>query len=54
MLNGGAGMADMLAQAMTMGGSGFGLAKQLISTIGGQQAEGATEVSPPRIVPPLV
>ena len=53
-LNGGAGMADMLAQAMTMGGAGFGLARQLIATIGAQTREGVPEVSPPRVVPPLV
>ena len=33
-LNGGEGMADLLGQAMTMGGAGFGLAKQLINAIG--------------------
>jgi uncharacterized membrane protein YqiK len=53
-LNGSAGMADLIAQAMTMGGAGFGLAKQLIATIGGQAGDGGSEVSPPRVVPPLV
>src|SRR5262245_65983911 len=33
-INGGEGMADLLGQAMTMGGAGFGLAKQLINAIG--------------------
>jgi flotillin len=38
-LNGGEGMADLLGQAMTMGGAGFGLAKQLINAIGGNSAD---------------
>ena len=53
-LNGGAGMADLLAQAMTMGGAGFGLAKQLIATIGAEARAGVPGVAPPRIVPPPV
>jgi hypothetical protein len=34
-LNGGEGMEDLLAKAMTMGGAGLGLAQSLIASITG-------------------
>jgi len=46
-------MADLLAQAMTMGGAGLGLAKQLIAAISDDPPQGALHVSGPQIVPPL-
>ncbi|MDO9380749.1 MAG: SPFH domain-containing protein [Nocardioidaceae bacterium] len=41
-LNGADGVEDMLGKAMTMGGAGFGLARQLMDTIGAGTRPGAT------------
>jgi uncharacterized membrane protein YqiK len=38
-LNGADGMADILAKVLTMGGAGFGLAKQLVESIGSDSAQ---------------
>ncbi|MFY0405713.1 flotillin family protein [Solicola sp. PLA-1-18] len=38
-LNGADGVEDMLGKAMTMGGAGFGLARQLMDSIGGARPE---------------
>ncbi|KRV48423.1 hypothetical protein AQ490_03985 [Wenjunlia vitaminophila] len=42
MLNGGDGMAEMFAKALTMGGAGLGLARQLLSNMDPGAAGGAT------------
>ncbi|GAA1327874.1 hypothetical protein GCM10009647_065750 [Streptomyces sanglieri] len=34
LLNGADGMSDMFAKALTMGGTGLGLARQLLATMG--------------------
>jgi uncharacterized membrane protein YqiK len=39
LLNGADGMADMFAKALTMGGTGLGLARQLLSTMNGTPKE---------------
>ncbi|CAM5680425.1 Flotillin family protein OS=Streptomyces alboniger OX=132473 GN=CP975_31035 PE=3 SV=1 [Streptomyces alboniger] len=51
-LNGADGMADMLAKALTMGGTGLGLARQLLSSMNqnGQSTHGTS--SPNGAVPP--
>jgi flotillin len=40
-LNGGDGMADMLAKALAMGGTGLGLARQLLSQMSQPPSEQA-------------
>lgn len=37
LLNGADGMSDMFAKALTMGGTGLGLARQLLSSMGQDQ-----------------
>ncbi|MFI6562265.1 flotillin family protein [Streptomyces sp. NPDC050534] len=44
-LNGADGMADMLAKALTMGGTGLGLARQLLASMN-QNGQAAKETSP--------
>ncbi|GAA1077590.1 hypothetical protein GCM10009663_19280 [Kitasatospora arboriphila] len=38
LLNGAEGMGEMMAKALTMGGTGLGLARQLLAAMGQQQA----------------
>lgn len=46
LLNGADGMSDMFAKALTMGGTGLGLARQLLATMGqGGPAETAPRVN---------
>jgi uncharacterized membrane protein YqiK len=57
LLNGADGMADMFAKALTMGGTGLGLARQLLASMNqnGQSPNGASPlnglVTPPQKVP---
>jgi hypothetical protein len=37
-LNGAQGVEDMLAKALTLGGTGLGVARQLLATMNGQNA----------------
>jgi hypothetical protein len=51
LLNGAEGMGDMFAKALTMGGTGLGLARQLLATMNGspaQPADGAAAASDER------
>ncbi|MFJ3904943.1 flotillin family protein [Streptomyces sp. NPDC090025] len=50
LLNGADGMSEMFAKALTMGGTGLGLARQLLATMG-PQAPGATPAAAPAAVP---
>ncbi|MFJ1837685.1 flotillin family protein [Streptomyces sp. NPDC088175] len=45
LLNGADGMSDMFAKALTMGGTGLGLARQLLATMG----QGGPEETAPRV-----
>jgi hypothetical protein len=45
LLNGADGMSDMFAKALTMGGTGLGLARQLLATMG----QSALAESAPRV-----
>lgn len=49
LLNGADGMSEMFAKALTMGGTGLGLARQLLSTMsqGDGRSNGGTEAAPP-------
>ncbi|MGY5034614.1 flotillin family protein [Streptomyces sp. 900116325] len=49
LLNGADGMSEMFAKALTMGGTGLGLARQLLSTMsqGDGRPNGGTEAAPP-------
>ncbi|MET7496265.1 SPFH domain-containing protein [Streptomyces sp900116325] len=49
LLNGADGMSEMFAKALTMGGTGLGLARQLLSTMsqGDGRTNGGTEAAPP-------
>ena len=44
-LNGGEGMEDLLAKAMTMGGAGLGIAQSLIASITGNSSSHRHEVA---------
>lgn len=48
LLNGADGMSEMFAKALTMGGTGLGLARQLLSTMsqGDGRSNGGTEAAP--------
>ncbi|MGV1005652.1 MAG: SPFH domain-containing protein, partial [Candidatus Nanopelagicales bacterium] len=45
-LNGADGIEDMLAKVLTMGGAGYGLAKQLVNSLGSEPSEPAQDVEP--------
>lgn len=53
LLNGADGMSEMFAKALTMGGTGLGLARQLLSTMSqgdgrnDGRSNGGTEAAPP-------
>ena len=44
LLNGADGMGDMFAKALTMGGTGWGLARQLLASMNGSAAGGPAAV----------
>ncbi|GJF29392.1 flotillin family protein [Kitasatospora sp. NE20-6] len=46
LLNGAEGMGDMFAKALTMGGTGLGLARQLLSAMGPQQGPDGVAAGP--------
>ncbi len=46
-LNGADGMSEMFAKALTMGGTGLGLARQLLATMNGPAAQPADLPAPP-------
>ncbi|GGO86352.1 flotillin family protein [Wenjunlia tyrosinilytica] len=52
-LNGADGMADMFAKALTMGGTGLGLARQLLSTMNGAEAAKAPSANGVAAPPPV-
>ncbi|MFF4530740.1 SPFH domain-containing protein [Streptomyces sp. NPDC001407] len=47
LLNGADGMSDLFAKALTMGGTGLGLARQLLASMGTAQGPGATGLGGP-------
>ncbi|MEU2546861.1 SPFH domain-containing protein [Streptomyces roseolus] len=51
LLNGADGMADMFAKALTMGGTGLGLARQLLATMGPNGSERPAPAAVPTAVP---
>jgi flotillin len=46
LLNGADGMSDMFAKALTMGGTGLGLARQLLASMNNESAKDATSATP--------
>ncbi|MFF7815456.1 SPFH domain-containing protein [Streptomyces roseolus] len=51
LLNGADGMAEMFAKALTMGGTGLGLARQLLSTMGPNGSDRPAPTAEPTAVP---
>jgi uncharacterized membrane protein YqiK len=50
-LNGAQGVEDMLAKALTLGGTGLGVARQLLSSMNGPQAAPEAQTSNGKLVP---
>ena len=51
LLNGADGMSEMFAKALTMGGTGLGLARQLLTAMNGPAARPADAADPAPVTP---
>jgi uncharacterized membrane protein YqiK len=49
LLNGADGLSDVFAKALTMGGTGLGLARQLLAQIGDGRSDGRSDGKPPSV-----